>query len=50
MANTEHHYSPELQAPSLVDPLSLLANAHRALPAADEHRELLSHDSPTNIE
>jgi len=40
MANTAHHYSQELQALSLVDQLTLSANEHKALPAADEHREL----------
>jgi len=48
MANTARHYSPKPQAPSLVDQMSLSANEHTALPAADEHRELLWHDSPSN--
>jgi len=50
MANTARHYSQEPQALSLVDQLSLSANEHRALLAADEHTGLRRHDSPINRE
>jgi len=49
MADTARHYSQALQALSLADRSSLLANEHKAPPAADEHRELLWHDLPTNV-
>ena len=47
MANTARHYSREPPASTLADQLSLSANEHTALPAADEHTELIWHDSPT---
>jgi len=48
MANTAHQYSRGLQATSLADQLSLLANEHTVLPADDEHRELQQQNSPKN--
>ena len=47
MANTARHYSREPPASTLADQVSLSANEHTALPAADEHTELIRHDSPT---